>query len=235
MKTDDNLQALVEAKVEGSRLLVRMLPKQSAQTKNGVRVTIDYSTLSALNVSDGARAELDVAGGASFRAAAKDGRTLTIAEAIAGDFDVVVSDAATGSIAKATSATSQRYKVVDGAQLTVNEASCDRVTVSVADGANMTLRAVNTKRIDVALSDGVHLELAGVAQQQNFSISDGAEVNALRLQGGSANVRAADGSAPKLGAVQTLSARTQDGSSIRYTGEPAATINPRDGSSVRKI
>ena len=99
----------------------------------------------------------------------------------------------------------------------------------------MSLRAVNTRRIDVAVSDGAHLELAGVAQQQNFLLSDGAEVNALRLHGSSTSVDAADGSALKLGTVQTLNAKSQDGSSVRYTGDPAATINTGDGSSVRKI
>ena len=57
VKTDDNLQALVAAKVEGSRLLLRMLTKVSAQTKSCELVTIDYTTLNALNVSDGVRAE----------------------------------------------------------------------------------------------------------------------------------------------------------------------------------
>ena len=68
-----------------------------------------------------------------------------------------------------------------------------------------------------------------------FLLSDGAEINALRLQGSSANVDAADGSALKLGTVQTLSAKSQDGSSVRYTGDPVVTINTGDGSSVRKI
>ena len=235
VKADDNILPLVEAKVDGSRLLLRMQPKTSAQTKSGIVVTIDYTALNALTVSDGARGELDAASGNAFRAIAKDGSTLNITEANATDFNLSVSDGASASVTRATSTTSQRYKVVDGARLTVDQATGDRVVISVADGASMTLRSVNTKLIDVSVSDGASADLAGVAQQQNFSLADGAAVNALRLQGSSARVRAADGSALKLGVVQTLNSDMQDGSSVRYSGDPAVTMNTRDGSSVKKI
>lgn len=235
VKTDDNLQALVEARVDGSRLLLRMKPNSSVQTKNGVEVTIDYTSLTALAVSDGARGDLDAASGNTFRADAKDGSSLVIAEANANEFELSVSDGASALVTKASSATSQRYKVMDGAQLTVTGATSDRVMISVADGASMKLNMVNTKSIDVSVADGARLELAGLAQQQNFSLADGAEINAVRLQGTAARVRAVDGSALKLGVVQSLNADMQDGSSVRYSGDPAVTTNTRDGSSVRKI
>ena len=88
VKADDNILPLVEAKVDGSRLLLRMQPKTSAQTKSGIVVTIDYTALNALTVSDGARGELDLASGSAFRAIAKDGSTLNITEATAADFDL---------------------------------------------------------------------------------------------------------------------------------------------------
>lgn len=235
VKTDDNLQALVEAKVDGSQLLLRMKANSSAHSKSGVEVMIDYTSLNALSVRDGARGDLDLASGSLFRADAKDGSSLIIAAASANEFELSVSDGASATVTKATSSASQRYKVVDGAQLTVTDASSDRVMISVADGANMTLHAVNAKSIDVSVADGARLDLAGVAQQQNFSLADGAEINAVRLQGTTARVRAADGSALKLGVVQSLSADMQDGSSVRYLGDPAVTMNARDGSSVRKI
>ena len=235
VKTDDNLLPLVEAKVDAGRLLLRMQPKISASTKSGVVVTIDYTTLNALNLGDGARGELDVASGSAFRADAHDGAALTIAEANATDFQLTVSDGASATVKKATSVTAQRYKVADGARLAVESASGDRLTISVADGASATLAAINVKSIDVSVSDGAHLDVAGVAQQQNFSLSDGAAVDALRLQGASARVRATDGSALKLGVVQTLSAEMADGSSVRYSGDPTVTAERRDGSSIRKI
>ncbi len=235
VKTDDNLLPLVEAKVDGTRLLLRMQPKISANTKSGVVVTIDYTTLSALSISDGVRGELDAASGSAFRAAVKDGASLTIAEANASDFELSVSDGASATVTKATSVASQRYKVADGARLAVDNASGDRLTISVADGASATLAAVNTKSIDISVSDGAHLDVAGVAQQQNFSLADGSSVDALRLQGTGARVRAVDGSALKLGVVQTLSAEMADGGSVRYSGDPSVTMTTRDGGSVRKI
>ena len=235
VKADDNILPLVEAKVEGSRLLLRMRPKTSASTKTGIVVTIDYTALNALTLSDGARGELDAASGPVFRAVAKDGSTLNIVEVSARDFELSVSDGAKATVTKATSATSQRYKVVDGARLVVDNVTGDSVAISVADGASATMTAVNTKNIDIKVSDGANLDVAGIAQQQNFSLADGAAVNALRLSGTSARVRAIDGSALKLGAVQTLNADMADGSSVRYAGDPAVTTNTRDGSSVRKI
>ena len=235
VKTDDNLQALVEAKVDGPRPLLRMKPNSTAHSESGVEVMFDYMSLNALALRDGARGDPDVAGGSTFRADARDGSSFIIAQASANEFELSMSDGASAAVTRATASAWQRYKVVDGAQLTVIDATSDRVVISVADGANMTLRMVNAKRIDVSVADGARLDVAGVAQQQNFSLTDGAEVNAVRLQGISAQVRAADGSSLKLGVVQSLNADMQDGSTVRYAGDPAVTMNTRDGSSVRKI
>lgn len=235
VKTDDNLRPLVEAKVDGTRLLLRMQPRISARTKSGAAVMIDYTALNALSLRDGARGELDAASGSAFQAVVKDGAALTITEANADNFELTVSDGASATVTKATSATSQRYKIVDGARLAVDDASGDRVTISVADGASATFKSVNIKSIDVSVSDGAHLDIAGIAQLQNFSLAHGAALNALRLQGASARVRATDGSVLKLGVVQTLSAEMADGTSVRYSGDPNVTMNTRDGGSIRKI
>ncbi len=235
VKTDDNLLPLVEAKVDGTRLLLRMQAKTSASTKSGVVVTIDYTALNALSLSDGARGELDAASGSVFRATVSDGATLTVAEANATDFSLSLSDGANATVTKATSATSQRYKVTDGARLVVDSAIGDSVAVSVADGASASLNAINAKSLDLSVSDGAHIDVAGVAQQQNFLLADGSSIDALRLQGTRAHVRAVDGSALKLGVVQTLSAEMADGGSVRYSGNPTVTMNNRDGGSIRKI
>ncbi len=235
VKTDDNLLAMVEAKVDGSRLLLRMQPKISMSTKSGVVVTIDYTALNALRLVDGARGELDAASGSTFRATVKDGASLTIAEANAQEFELSVSDGAKATVEKGASLTSQRYKVADGARLSVASASSDSVAISVADGASATINAINVKRIDASVSDGAHIDLAGVAKEQNFSLADGSSIDALRLQGASAHVRAVDGSALKLGVVQTLNAEMADGGSVRYAGDPTVTMNNREGGSIRKI
>ncbi len=235
VKTDDNLLAMVEAKVDGSRLILRMQPKISMRTKSGVVVTIDYTALNALRLADGARGELDAASGSAFRATVKDGASLTIAEANANEFELTVSDGASATVTKGTSITSQRFKVADGARLVVSSASSDSVAISVADGASATLNAINAKRIDASVSDGAHIDVAGVAQQQNFSLADGSSIDALRLQGTSAHVRAVDGSALKLGVVQTLNAEMADGGSVRYAGDPTVTMNNREGGSIGKI
>jgi Putative auto-transporter adhesin, head GIN domain len=235
VKTDDNLVPLVEAKVDGARLLLRVQPKTSATTKNGVVVTLDYTALSSLSLSDGARGELDAASGSAFRATVKDGAVLNIAEASANDFELAVRDGASAKVTKATSVASQRYKVADGARLAVDAATGERLSISVADGASASLSSVNIKMIDASVSDGAQLEVAGVAQQQNFALADGAAINAVRLEGSSARVRAIDGGALKLGIVQTLSAETADGGSVRYSGDPTVTVSSRGGGSIRKI
>ena len=241
VKADDNILPLVEANIDGSRLLLRIQPNTSAQTKSGIVVTVDYISLYALTLKDGARGELDAASGSTFRAVAKDGSTLTIAEASATDFELSVSDGANAAVSNAspatsaTSATSQRYKVSDGARLTVNRATGDHLAVVVADGASATMTAINVAKIEVKVSDGATLNVAGIAQQQKFSLADGAAVTALRLQGNSAQVRAIDGSTLKLGIVKTLNADVQDGSSLHYSGDPAVTVNSRDAASIKKI
>ena len=202
---------------------------------SGVEVMIDYTLLTSLALSDGAHGDLNAATGKTFRADAKDASSLMIADASAKDFELSVSDRASGWLTEATSSTSKRYKVMDGVQLTVIEATSNRDMISVANGGSMKLNTVNAKSIGVSVVDDARLDLAGVAQQQNFSLADGAEIDAGRLQGTTARVRAADGSSLKLGVVQTLNADMQDGSNVRYSGGPAVTMNTRDGSSVRKI
>ena len=87
-------------------------------------------------------------------------------------------------------AATQRYRVVDGAKLTVDNASGERVSISVQDGARMTLRALDTKAIDVSVSDGARADIAGTSLQQTYALSGAATVDAQKLQGAAALVRA---------------------------------------------
>ena len=99
----------------------------------------------------------------------------------------------------------------------------------------MTVRALDTKAIDVSVADGARAEIAGTAQQQTYALSDAASIDAQRLQGANAQVRASDGSVLTLGLVQTLNADVQDGSSVSYTGDPAITKRLRDGATLKRI
>ena len=114
-------------------------------------------------------------------------------------------------------AATQRYRVVDGAKLAVNNASGERISVSVQDGARMTLRALDTKAIDVSVSDGARADIAGTSLQKTYALSGAATVDAQKLQGAAALVRASDGS------------------SVRYTGDPAITKRVGDGATLNGI
>ena len=99
----------------------------------------------------------------------------------------------------------------------------------------MTLRGLNTQALDLSVSDGARASVQGTAQQQTYALTDAANVDAQQLQGATAQVRASDGSALKLGLVQTLNVDVQDGSSVRYSGDPAITKRVGDGASVKRI
>jgi Fe2+ transport system protein FeoA len=235
VKTDDNIEPLIEARVEGNTLQLRPQPRASFRSREGVVVTVDYTQLSMIKISDGVNADLDAATGASFQAVAQDGSQLRLPEVSAGEFDLSIKDGARATVGKVSASISQRYRVVDGARLSIDSASGDRIALKVADGASAALRAVDAKTIEVSVADGASADIAGMAQQQNYALSDAASVDALKLQGMAARVRASDGSSLKLGLVKTLDVDVQDGSSVRYSGDPAITQRLRDGSSVRKI
>lgn len=87
-------------------------------------------------------------------------------------------------------AATQRYRVVDGAKLTVDNASGERVSILVQDGARMTLRVLGTKAIDVSVSDRARADIAGTSLQQTYTLSGAATVDAQKLQGAAAFMRA---------------------------------------------
>ena len=235
VKADDNIEPMVEALVDGTTLRLKMRPRSSFRINNPMVVNLDYKQLNMLWLSDGAHGDLDVVKTATFMVNVNDGAQLRINGANVNAFDLSVKNGASASIGKVFNAATQRYRVVDGAKLTVDHASGDRVSISVQDGARMTLRALDTKSIDLSVADGAHADVAGTAQQQTYSLTDAANVDAQRLQGTTAQVRASDGSVLKLGLVQTLNADVQDGSSVRYTGAPAITKRLRDGATLKRI
>lgn len=235
IKADDNIEPMVDASVVGSTLKLKMRPRSSFRTSNPVLVNLDYVQLNMLSLNDGAHGDLDIVKTATFMVNVNDGAQLRINEASVSAFDLSVKDGSSATIGKVLNAATQRYRVVDGAKLTVDSASGDRVSISVHDGARMTLRALDTKAIDLSVADGARADIAGTAQLQTYALSDAATVDAQKLQGATAQVRASDGSVLKLGTLQTLNVDVQDGSSVRYTGDPAIVKRVRDGATLKRI
>ncbi len=235
IKTDDNIQPLIEARVEGMTLQLKMRPQTSIRMNYPITVNIDYTQLSSLKVSDAASADLDAIKVKSFSASAHDGSQLRLGAVEVSDFELLVVDGSHATVGAVLAAATQRYRVADGARLKVDKAGGERVIISVADGAQMSLAAVDAKNIDVSVADGAKADIAGVAQKQSYALTDAANVNAQRLQGTSALVRASDGSSLSLGQLQTLDADVQDGSKVRYTGDPTITQRLRDGASLKRI
>jgi hypothetical protein len=235
LSADDNIAPLVESRVEGSTLLLRVLPKKSMRTRSAIVFTIDYTRLESIALQDGARADVDAISNTAFRASASDGAQLTLAGVTANELTVSVSDGARANLVNVRAAALQRYSVTDGAALSVASANGSELALTVSDGARATLTGLEIKAIDVAVSDGARATLSGSALQQSFKLADAASVDSEKLQGASARLRASDGSTLTLGAVQTIDADVQDGSKLRYTGEPTLTQRLRDGASIKKI
>jgi hypothetical protein len=232
---DDNIEPLVEATVVGSTLKLNMRPRISMRTSNRITINVDYTTLNALTVNDGVQADLDAVTGSSFTARVNDGSKLQLSEVSVKDFDFAVKDGSSATIGKLVSSAQQRYSVADGARLKVDSATGERVSIKVQDGASMSLRAIDTQALELSVADGARADIAGIAQQQSFALADAASVDAQKLQGRVAQVRASDGSSLKLGAVKTLNADVQDGSSVRYAGDPAITQRISDGASLKRL
>ncbi len=235
VKADDNIEPMVETVVESDMLKLRIRPRTSIRLNNAITVSIDYTQLNAVALKDGAQADIDPVKGAAFSATVKDGAQLRMPEVDVTELDVSVSDGGSARVGNVTAASVQRYRVSDGARLTVERAVGDRVMMTVQDGARMSLRSAETRLVELSVSDGAHADIAGVAQRQIYALSDAASVDASKLQGASAQVRASDGSSLKLGVLQTLNAEIADGSSVRYTGEPAITQRLRDGASLKRM
>ena len=232
---DDNIAPLVEAIVEGSTLKLRLRPNISIRTHSTITVNVDYTSLASISLSDGVHADLDVLKTATFTAAVRDGSKLQLAEANVNDFELSVNDGSSATVGKVVSTLSQRYKVSDGARLTIDRANGERVSLTVKDGASATVRALDTKALELSVADGARAEISGVAQQQFFALADAATVNAAKLHGSAASVRASDGSSLKIGLVQALDADVQDGSSVSYTGDPMITKRLRDGATLKRL
>ena len=235
IKADDNIVPLVEARVEGSTLKLKMRPRSSFRITQPVIVNVDYTQINTLSLGDGAQGDFDVVKTASFTVVVNDGAKLRINQAAVNAFDLFVKDGSNASVGSVSNAATQRYRVSDGATLTVDNASGERVSIVVQDGARMTLRGLNAQALDLSVSDGARAAIQGTAQQQTYALTDAANVDAQQLQGATAQVRASDGSALKLGLVQTLNVDVQDGSSVRYSGDPAITKRVGDGASMKRI
>lgn len=235
VKADDNLEPLIETQVEGATLKVKTKSNTSISTRNPMLVTIDYVQLSSLAINDGVKAELDLVKGTTFEARASDGSNLRLGDVTVADFSIKIEDGSRAAVGNVRASSVQRFRVADGASLTIESATGDRAMLSVADGASATVRAMDVKAFDASVADGARAEVAGVAVQQTYSVADAASVDAQKLRGTSARARASDGSSLKLGQVLTLDVDANDGSTVRYTGEPTITRRVRDGATLKKI
>lgn len=235
VKADDNLEPLIETQVEGSSLKVKIKPNSSISTRNPMLVSIDYVQLNALSINDGVKAELDAVKGAAFDARANDGSNLRLGDVTVTDFSIKVQDGSRATVGNVRASSIQRFSVADGASLTIESASGDRAMLSVADGAHATVRTMDVKVFEASVADGARADVAGVAVQQTYSLADAASVDAQKLRGTSARARASDGSSLRLGQLLTLDVDANDGSTVRYTGDPTITRRVRDGASLKKI
>lgn len=235
VKADDNLEPLIETQVEGATLKVKPKSNTSISTRNPILVTIDYVQLSSLAINDGVKAELDLVKGTTFEVRASDGSNLRLGDVTVTDFSIKVEDGSRATVGNVRASSVQRFSVADGASLTVESASGDRAMLSVADGANATVRTMDVKAFEASVADGARAEVAGVAVQQTYSLADAASVDAQKLRGTSARARASDGSSLKLGQVLTLDVDANDGSTVRYSGDPTITRRVRDGATLKKI
>lgn len=233
IRADDNIEPLVVAVVEGGTLKLSMRPNISIRTSSPITVNVDYKTLRTLSLSDGVYADIDMLKSATFKAAVRDDSKLQLAEANVNDFELSVKDGSSATVGKVMIKVSQHYKVYDGARLTIDSANGERVSLTVKDGASATVLALDTKALELSVADGARAEISGVAQQQSYALSDAATVNAAKLQGSAASVRASDGSSLKIGLVQALDADVQDGSRVSYTGDPVITKRLRDGATLK--
>lgn len=235
VRADDNIEPLIETQVDGATLLVRTKPDSSISTRNPMLVTIDYVQLNALSINDGVKAELDAVKGAKFEARASDGSNLRLGDVTVADFEIKVKDGSRAAVGNVRASSVQRFSVADGASLTVDSVTGDRAMLSVADGASATMRAMDVKSFEASVADGASADVAGVAVQQNYSLADAASLDAQKLRGTSARARASDGSSLRLGQLLTLDVDANDGSTVRYTGDPTITRRVRDGASLKKI
>ena len=60
IKADDNIEPLVEARVDGTTLKLKMRPRKSIRVTHPIIVNLDYTLLNMLSLADGARGDLDV-------------------------------------------------------------------------------------------------------------------------------------------------------------------------------
>jgi Putative auto-transporter adhesin, head GIN domain len=234
VSADDNIVPLVETKLNGTTLLVRMRPNTSLRTKSTIAVAIDYVKIDHLKVQDGARADTDLLTAASMSVKVSDGASAQIKGIAATDVEVSVKDGASARIGEITRAERQSYRVADGARLSIDTANGGRSTVVVKDGARLTARGLSASSMNVTMSDGASAQLVGSAADQTYKLNDGASLDARDLRGTTAFARVVDASSLELGVLQKLDLTVEDGGSVRYTGEPTMTVKKGDGGSVRK-
>ncbi len=234
VSADDNIEPLVEAKTEGSTLVLRMRPNTSLRTKTPIAVNLSYVRLDALALSDGVSADIDTIASAQFALTVSDGANLRGVGVVANKINVSVTDGANVKLASMRASEAQSYRVADGARMTVDTTSGAAISVKVSDGAKAVLREIDTKALDIVVSDGASAELAGSAQQQSFALSDAASINARELKGESARAKLADGSALKAGALSRFDVEVDEVSSVRYAGEPALTVRSREKLNVKR-
>lgn len=98
IKADDNIEPLVEVRVDGTTLKLRMRPRTSIRVTHAIIVNLDYTRLNMLSLADGARGDLDVVKTMTFMANVNDGARLRINEASVNEFDLSVKDGSSASV-----------------------------------------------------------------------------------------------------------------------------------------
>ncbi len=231
---DDNIAPLVDTRTNGSTLIIGMRKGSNVRTKSAISVAVGYTNLDRIVVQDGVRADVDALTASAMYVKVSDGAALDVKSITAQDVEVNVSDGASARIGEISKVERHRYRVADGARLTLEGAVGGRAIIVVKDGARLAARGMNVSNVDVSISDGASAQLVGSSTDQTFKLSDGASVDARDLRGMTVVARVTDASSLELGVVQKIDLQVSDGGSVRYTGEPQMMVKKGDGGSVRK-
>lgn len=98
IKADDNIEPLVEVRVDGTTLKLKMCPRKSIRVTHPIIVNLDYTLLNMLSLADGARGDLDGVKTMTFMANVNDGAQLRINEASVNAFDLSIKDGSSASV-----------------------------------------------------------------------------------------------------------------------------------------
>ena len=199
ISADDNLLALVNARVENGTLIIDCDKNKGFSTRNAIKIRLGVKTLEGVTIKG------------SGDVLADDLQAQKFDVAIFGSGDVKV---------KTLRAAITKIEINGSGDVAIDRMEAKSIDVAIHGSGDIKLPSVEAASVAIAVNGSGDVAIAGSADMIDVDLAGSGDMRARHLVAREANVRIAASGDAEVHAQEKLTARVAGSGEIRYAGAP---------------